>query len=211
MLYTLLHNNTVVTGPRDWSPKYFEYFLKSECNINASVPETPIDESLILSSTVRIVPTYFDDSPVVDNKFEQIAGPRFYFDEANNHRAAYYTQEYDLQAAMENLKSEVAQSRWNSEVNPITCNIQGKALTLYTDRESRAAYIQAFMTATDDYIATWKFPQGFVTLNKQDLQLIIAEINTHVQNCFNWEADKNAEIDSKTSVAELRTIILTPQ
>jgi hypothetical protein len=211
MLYTLIYNNRIITGPRDWSSKYFEYFLKSECNIETSVPEIPIDTSLNLSNTTQIVPTYFDENPTVDDKFEQIAGPRFYFDEANNHRAAYYTQEHDLPVVVANLKSEVAQARWALEVQPITRDIQGKELTLYTDRESRAAYAQALITAADDYAATWKFPQGFVTLNKPDLQLIIAEINTHVQNCFNWEADKNAEIDSKTSVAELRNVILTPQ
>lgn len=211
MLYTLIRSNQIVTGPREWSPRYFEYFLKTECGIDATVAETPVDSALMFDASTGIFPTYFDDTPVVDEKFEQLAGPKFYFDEFGNHHAQYYALEYDKPVIVQNLKSQVAQSRWIWETQPIIRTVQGRQLTLYTDREARTTYIQAFTTADDSYVATWKFPQGFVTLNKQDLQLIITEINTHVQNCFNWEANKNAEIDSKSTVAELRDIILIPQ
>lgn len=210
MLYTLLRNNQIVTGPREWATRYFEYFLKTECEIDTTVPETPVDSALMFDDTTGIFPTYFDAAPVIDEKFEQLAGPKFYFDEIGNYRAQYYALEYDKSVIVQNLKLQIAQARWEWETRPITRIIQGQQLTLYTDRESRTAYIQAFTTADDSYVATWKFPQGFITLNRQDLQLIITEINAHVQDCFNWEAGKNAEIDSKATVAELRDIILIP-
>lgn len=209
MAYTLLDGTRIIIGPRDWSPKYFEYFLKTEYDINLQLPESSITEPFVINEQLRIVPTGFLESPTVDPLFEQLAGPRFSFDELGNHIAQFYTQEFDISTVKQNLKTEIAKVRWVSETTNITCNINGKVLTLYTDKESRAAYSQAYMMAQDDYLAVWKFPEGFISLNKLDLQQILNEINFYVQACFDWEAEKNNEIESKSTVAELRTIILT--
>lgn len=77
MLYTLLKNERIITGPRDWNPKYFEYFLQSECSINATLPEMPIYEPIVFSDMVKLVPTGQELQPQVDPMFEVLAGPNF--------------------------------------------------------------------------------------------------------------------------------------
>lgn len=208
MLYTLLKDDRIVTGPRDWNPKYFEYFLSQECDVETSLSEYPIVESLAFNDSVKLVPTHQLELPTIDLLYETIAGPNFKYDEEGRFISYYVAQEYSIDIVKKNLLQAISDVRWKKETSPITREIGGSLLTIYTDRESRNSYTQALLSATDEYSATWKFPQGFVTLNKSDLQNILNNVTTYVQECFDWEATKANEINSKNDVEELKQIIL---
>lgn len=208
MLYTLLKNERIVTGPRDWNPKYFEYFLQQECGVQTTLPEEPIVEKLIFNGIIKLVPTLQEDNPEINPLFEVLAGPNFKFDDSGNFVSYYIAQELSLDTAKNNLKQIISNNRWTKETTSINRNINEKQITIYTDRGSRTAYTQALILATDDYSALWKFPEGFFLLNKSDLQLVVDEVVAYVQTCFDWEANKTNEINSKTTIEELKQIIL---
>lgn len=208
MLYTLLKNERIVTGPRDWTPKYFEYFLQNDCSIETSLPESPIYDPIIFNENVKLVPTFQENLPEVNPTFEVLTGPNFKYDDSGNFVSYFIAQELSLDTIKNNLKQIVANNRWTKETSPINRIINEKQITIYTDRGSRTAYTQALVLATENYSASWKFPEGFFTLNKSDLQLIVDEVVVYVQSCFDWESNKVAEINSKTSVEELKQIIL---
>lgn len=205
MLYTLLNDSRIVIGPREWHQAYFAHFVAQELNApTATLPDSPPTEPVIFSETLRLVPTiqlYSEINPT----FEELGGPRFYFDEDKNHIAEYYAQEFSLDTIKRNLKTQLSELRWNKEISPITRDINGKSLTLYTDRETRSIYAQALMLVPDDYSSEWKFPEGFYIINKSELKQIAENIIVYVQSCFDWEAAKTAEIDSIHTVEELRT------
>lgn len=207
MSYTLLQDNRIVVGPRDWSPRYFEYFLQ-ELGHETSLSDSPIIEPLVFSETVKLVPTIDEQTPQINAMFEVLAGPNFKFDENNNHVSYYVAQPLDISVAKANLKAAAANVRWTKEVTPIVRRINGKELTLATDREARAIFAQALSFVPDDYSSEWKFEQGFVSINKADLQSIVSEIITHVQSCFDWESAKSREIDAAQNVEELKLIVL---
>lgn len=208
MLYTLLNNNSIVVGPRDWNHKYFEYFING-LGINAIVSETPVTEPTAYSDTVILTPTIQEEVPSVNPLFEVLAGPYFRFEnDGKMHIAFYIAQELSIEVVKGNLLAEIANSRWQKEVTAINRDINGKQLTIYMDRGSRGEYAKALSLATDEYSASWKFPEGFVTLNKTDLQTIVNEVASYVQSCFDAEAMKAEEINSKTTVEELRSIVL---
>ena len=124
------------------------------------------------------------------------------------HVSFYVAQELPIEIVKNNLLAEVANNRWQKEVTAISRNVNDKQLTIYMDRGSRGEYAKALTLATDEYSASWKFPEGFVTLNKTDLQTIVNEVAAYVQSCFDAEAEKAVEINSKTTVEELRSIVL---
>lgn len=207
MAFTLLQDNRIIVGPRDWNPRFFEHFLQ-ELGFETTLSDSPIFEQLVFSDTVRLVPTIQEQAPEINPSFEVLAGPFFKFDEANNHVAYYTAQPLALEVIHANLRSKVANSRWIKETSSITRDINGKLLTLNTDRESRSLYAQALTFVPDDYSSQWKFAEGFVTINKADLQAITVEIISHVQACFDWEAQKVNEINTTTDVEQLKQIIL---
>lgn len=208
MLFTLLKNDKIVTGPRDWNPKYFEYFLRDECGIDTKLPEYHITDDLLFGESVKLVQTFEEILPEVNPSFERLAGPNFKFEDSGKHISYYVVSELPINSIHNNLLSIISNNRWIAETTPIVRDINGKSITIYTDRGSRTSYTQALMLADENYSAQWKFAEGFFTLNKADLQLIVNEVVAYVQSCFDWESEKSNEIISKNSVDDLKAIKL---
>jgi hypothetical protein len=205
--YTLLNNNQIVAGPiGDWNKKYFQEQLVN-LDIEYSLPDEPITENLNINSSVKLVLTFFAEYPEVNPLFEILIGPEYSFVDGY-YVGAYGTQELSAEKVKENLKKLISNARWEMETSPITKTINGKIITIDTNRESRISYSTALFSADSSYSANWKFDNQFYTLNKSDLEVIVNQVINHVQACFDWESDKYTEIDSKSTVQELRTIDL---
>ena len=56
---------------------------------------------------------------------------------------------------------------------------------------------------------SFKFKNGvFKEVNKAELQAIVYTGSMHIKNLFGWESTKTAEIDSTTTIADLKLIDL---
>lgn len=207
MSYSLLKDEVVVCTQSNWNPSFFEYFL-NELGFLVDLPDSPITEPLLFSDNVKLLLTIDDGLPEFNSLFETLAGPNYKYDDLNNFHSYFVVQELELNQAKNNVRSVVTNNRWVKENTNIDRIIGSYSLTLYTDRGSRTSYTQALVGATEEYSAIWKFPQGFFTLNKQDLQQVANEVLAYVQSCFDWEASKNGEIDSSSTIEELKQIIL---
>jgi hypothetical protein len=54
----------------------------------------------------------------------------------------------------------------------------------------------------------WKFPEGWLTLNKADLEYIIQQIDLAVQEAFDWELSKINEIKVCKTLEEIDKIVI---
>jgi hypothetical protein len=64
----------------------------------------------------------------------------------------------------------------------------------------------------NDDTANWKFPEGWLTLTKDDLASVVTAADAYVQGVFDWEKTINDEIDAAETAEELHAIeIETPQ
>ena len=207
-MYTLLKNEQVVTGPRDWNPRYFEHFLRDECHISYTLPIMPISEPLYLSESVKLVPTHPIPNPSIDDLFEGLTGPQLSYDADGNHISAYVVQSHTVDSIQVNLKAVVANTRWIKETTAISRDINGRVLTLESDRESRNLFFHALILSSDTDSYVWKFPEGFATLSKSDLHTIVVTLTTYVQECFSWEASKMSLIDAALTIEELKAVDL---
>lgn len=207
-MYTLLKNNMVITGPRDWNPKYFQHFLSSDCFIEANLP-ADFNGNMDFGNGVKLVETTSDPVPTIDPAFETLSGPQLYFAEDGSHHSKYIAQLHSTETIKSNLLQTLAANRFVKETTPIgPTDINGKSIILFTEREARNLYVQALLLTDNTYTADWKFPNGFFTLNRGDLAAIVQTIQTHVQQCFTWEALKQTEIESCTTSEQLRQIDL---
>ena len=126
---------------------------------------------------------------------QRLIGPKYNFFET--YAEMYYdVADKPIDDIKRELKQIIAANRYKYEVAGITVNIQNQDIKIFTNREDRGLYLQAFQLGKDNI--NWKFGDVFLTLSNNDLSSIVQSIADHVQACFDWEATKNAEIDSAT-------------
>ena len=104
-------------------------------------------------------------------------------------------------------KREIASLRYEKEISGI---IFGDYL-IATDRDSQSLITGAALAAIQDssYTVRWKTASGFITLTSDQILSVAQAVRTHVQGCFDKEADLTAAIDEAESIAELKSIVWT--
>lgn len=106
-----------------------------------------------------------------------------------------------MEAAKERKRGEIAAARFEAE----TAGIDG----IKTDRESQALITGAALKAMQDekYSCRWKTESGFVELTALQISAVADAVRTHVQGCFNREAELLPLIEAATSPEELEAIV----
>lgn len=208
-MYALIKDNQIQVGPRSWLYSEFKEYL-DENNLDSSTisriaPTTPIH-----TPEYKILPVTIQELSF-DSTYEQPVGP--FLAILNESVSGYYEKtDRPLDQIKQTLKAKVADARYKQEIAGTTVTIQGTEVKVYTDREDRKTYLDAFLLAQENTVYNFKFPLSgniFLPVTKSDLQLIVASVANHVQAAFTWEAEKTAEIDSKTTIEELKTVVLT--
>ena len=132
-------------------------------------------------------------------------GPFYNF--YDNYADEYYkADDKPLEITKTELKQIISANRYKYETKGISANIQNTSITLSTAREDRGMYLQAYQSGLDS--VNWKFGNIFLSLTNTELKQIAETINSHIQSCFDWENSKTTEIDEKTTLEELDSVIL---
>lgn len=204
-MFLIVENESVVLGPMEWRKNYFESCLRDDCDISFLLPKTNPDRTpFIVSETVRIIPvTDIGISNSFDPETQWLNGPFYNFFED---RAEMYHTAYDkpLEVFKNEKKAEVAASRYKYENGGIFLTIQNQEVFVYTSREDRNIYIQAFQLGADQ--VSWKFGEIFLTLSNEELGYIVSQSMIHIQAVFDWEKVKRNEIDATSTLEEVKMI-----
>ena len=203
------HDNMdfVLAGPMNWRPSYFKAVLRDDLEINYNVPlSNDTNDPIIINEVARIIPV--TDIGIVgdyNSKIHNLDGPKYNMSELS---AEMYHLVVDkpIEIVKSELKSIIAANRYRYEVMGVKVTIQNKELSLLTTREDRGLYLQAYQLGKDNI--SWKFNEDFVSLSNSELGIIVEAVATHVQAAFDWESTKHTEIDSKTTLTELDSIVL---
>jgi hypothetical protein len=206
-MYALIHNNQIQVGPRQWNYAFFKDYLDEE-GLNADALTTrPPEDNKIITDQWKIIPVIDIQYAALDEPFEQPAGPYWTINDE------YITGEYlavpnTVGMVQGKLKEKVTNNRYKVEIGgcPFTF-ADGTEVTLYTTREDRNVYLQAYQIMADDGSIVFKFPGAvFKSINKTELGQIVAAGSAHIQEAFTWESGKYAEIDACTTLEELKLI-----
>lgn len=205
-MYTVLHKNKSIAGPREWSSKFFEHRI-GQYNIKASIPESvPETLPLIINEDIKIVPTtvtYEAINPMIQYHH----GPVWTIEE-NNVTAEFLATDMPIDQAKSNFRNQAANERYKKEVAGTKVTIQGLEVFVNTDRDSRNIFFQKFSLMEDGDTVKWKFPEGWITLTKAELGQIIQAGVSHIQSAFDWEKDINDQIDAAQTIEELPNIVI---
>jgi hypothetical protein len=189
----------------------FSNCLLDEFNINYALPlSNPNNDVININETIRILPvTNLGPNAEYNQKIQQLSGPFYNF--FPTYAEMYYVPvDKNIDIVKAELKQLIAAKRYEYEIQGVKATIQEIEVKLYTSREDRGLYLQAYQLGSNN--ANWKFEGGvWLTLPNTDLGQIVVAVSTYVENVFDWESAKCTEIDSKTLLSELDSIVLTSE
>ena len=209
-MYALIQNNQIKVGPRDWRYYFFKQYLDTN-NLDAStLPISEPADKKVITPDWKIIPVTMLDIPQYNQLFEQLAGP--YWEVYDDYiTGSYSIADLPVDSSKNKLKEVVTETRYNAEVGgcPFTF-ADGTSVTLYTSREDRSVYLQAYQIMSEDQTIVFKFAGAvFKSVTKAELGLIVTAGAAHIQSVFDWEAQKYTEIDACNTIEELRLINIT--
>lgn len=206
MHYAVIHKEQVLVGPKDWNRSFFVAMLNRVNIKNVMIPRFPTDIVFpyIIDENTKIVKvTIVEDN--YDQDTQYLRGPLWDFSGADA-IARYEAVDTPLEFIKERLKKSVAHVRYEKEVAGTTATIQTITVTLDTSREGRNIFIQKLLLMKDDETINWKFPEGWLTISKSDLALIVESGASYIQSTFDWEKTLNDKIDTAATKEELLSI-----
>jgi hypothetical protein len=208
-MYVVTHNDQVILTPINFSPRYIASVIQDELDLDEAPRITSTDESRV---PFEILPNVMirkvnEVKEVINPKFETFDGPFWTFTPEIG-TATYTKRDKPLDLIKKELKEVLATTRYNKEIAGVKTTIQGLEVTVDTARGSRDVFVQQFLLMGDTDTVQWKFPEGWLTLNKSELGQAVSAGVIHVQGAFVWEAQKISEIDSADSITSLSLLEL---
>jgi hypothetical protein len=203
MKYILVEDRKIVHLVTDWRYRFIQREL-DDLEIDFIAP--PVEVGYIkINNNFEIFPITSSEMPDYDPIFEQLAGP-FYEYRVNEVAESYLLNNRSIESIKTSLKEKVAAMRYNKEVAGVKITIQGKEITIETDRDTRNIFVQKYMLMDDNSTSEWKFPEGWLTLTKLELGTIIQVGANYIQSQFDWERNVSDQVDVATNINELRNI-----
>lgn len=207
-MYAIKYKDKIVIGIVQWDSHFFIDFLKQQYDIKVGIPSLPPDISQFPYQVNDDLFIY----PAEERRLESVTNPliHYYYGPTweilqDKVVAHYELRNFNLEQVKNNYKVKAAYYRYEKEVSGINVNLNGVEYTIPTDRESRIRYFEKFSSMGENSI-NWKFDSGWAVLTKENMQSIVAAVDSHVQSAFDYEYNLNVEINQKTTVEELTQI-----
>lgn len=206
-MFVIVYNNFVTLGPMRWNRFRFENEIQEECEVTVTLPDRNDNmEPIIVSDEVKILPIQGTENPEFNPKIEFLNGPYWEFTDSVA-IMSYRVEDLNLDAAKSMLKQQTADVRWKKEMSGVEVAINGTTHKFATDRDTRNV-LQSHITAGLESV-NWKFnTDTWIQLTQAQLQEVLSATLTHVQSAFDWEMQKNTEIDSCTTLTELDAVVI---
>jgi hypothetical protein len=204
MRYLLVEDRTFVHLCIDWNQRFFQSELNN-MGVDFGVP--PVGGYIKINDNLEFIPLTEDEIPSYDPLYEYLAGPVYTY-LADQAKETYTKFEDKIENIRPKLKAIVAAERYRRECLGVVVNVQDIDITVETDRETRNIFVQKYMLMGENDVSAWKFPEGWLNINKAELGYIIFNGATYIQNQFNWEQEMSDQIDAATTIAELKTLMV---
>jgi hypothetical protein len=201
-MFCLLEDNYIIYGPYNWNQRLFQMVLQDDHNINMELPYYN-SEVFVINDVLKIVPVDEVNIPEYNAIIHEVAGYTLMVKD-NSVSMTYNIVDKSISTVKEQLKTRVAETRYNKEISGTYLNINGVDIKLYTDRASRNLYTQALQLG--EFNKTWKFGDVWLVLNQEQLVHVVTAIANHVQSAYDWEKSIVDAIDAANDLSILSTI-----
>jgi hypothetical protein len=208
-MYGLIHNEKIQVGPRSWNYAFFKEYLDDH-SLDAS--SLPLNEPKIsiYGDDWKILKVTEMNIPEIDPIFEQNVGP-FWTIHEDHIACSYIKQNKSIAQIKGDLKNIVAANRYEVEVGDVKYTFDdGQEVILYMSREERNIYLNTYIAMDTGETVSFKFKNGIFRANvtQAELSNIVNLGKNQIKEAFEWETQKAAEIDSCSTIEELKLVEL---
>ena len=192
-MYALINGQELRLGPIAFNYRMIneeleelEVDFRVTSNDHQSVPLSITEDIKILPARIEI--------PEHDSRFQSIFQSSHEI--TDTEVVFYYTvSDKPLEQIKDEYKSGVKPARKNKENTTTTVTVKDTEITVSTSRESRLELMSKLLGNEGPY--NFKFDNGvWLEITKADLEYVISQIDAKVQEAFDWELAKLAEIDA---------------
>lgn len=208
--YVLVHNGQVILGPFFWSKMKFQDAIQEDFELTVQLPDKMTPDQPYTVDAGQNIKIYSVRNGVDiphNPRIEIHHGPfwEFFDTHAEYH---YRPHRMELPVAKSQALRELAAERYNKEVAGTKITLQNLEISIDTSREGRTNYIHKYSAMDTGDVISWKFPEGWLTLAKDEIGQIVDAINTHVQQAFDWEKGLADQINGSGTHEILSSIVV---
>lgn len=211
MNYLLTQNRqTVILGPMPWKQR----FIQSEINdlidsgdltVDYQIPATE-QGHINIGDGFEIFPCAVN-TPDIDHNYQYLIGPTWSYTD-NFVTGSYQVGDIDISIVKSNLKNIVATKRYSKQNQGTTVTVANTTFSVATDTDTLNQFV-SLANATGTDTINYKSPVGFISVTGSDIQSIVNQINTYIQEQFTWEMTMGQTIDVASDVTTLQSIQIT--
>lgn len=210
-MYALIHNSQLLLGPIKFNYRF----------INADLEDNEIEERigprdyenvpLEINSNTFLLEAVLNQ-PEFDERSQVLRYVSWEVVTDNDTQKAQFNYEVvdkSLEQIKDEYKQQISPIRREKENQYITINIQNTELSILTSREQRTQFINKLTALPESDTVLYKFNDNtWINVSKTDLEYIVQQIDSKVQEAFDWEYTKLQEIDSCTTKEEVFDVVL---
>jgi hypothetical protein len=207
-MYALVNGQELLLGPIAFNYRMINSVLEEELEVDFRVTSQDYQSvPITFTEDIKILPAR-NEVPEHDPRFQSVSQISHTITDTEV-VFGYGVADKSLEQVKGEYKAGVKPERQRRENTTITVNINNNEITVSTSRESRLELISKLLGNEGPY--NFKFDGGvWVEITKINLQSIISEIDTKVQEAYDWELAKLAEIDACETKEEVYEIEITP-
>jgi hypothetical protein len=207
-MYALVNGQELLLGPIAFNYRMINDVLEEELEVEYRVTSqdyqnVPLHftEDIKILSARNEIPEFDPKTQTVSQTSHTIADTEVVFN--------YTVADKSLDQIKDEYKAAVKPERQRRENTIITLTVKDTPITVSTSRESRLEFISKLLGNEGPY--NFKFDNGtWVEITKADLESIISQIDLKVQEAFDWELTKLAEIDACESAEAVYEVEIVP-
>jgi hypothetical protein len=207
-MYALVNGQELLLGPIAFNYRMINSVLEEELEVEYRVTSQDYQNVPIhFTEDIKILPAR-NDIPEYDPRFQTISQTSRTITDTEV-VFTYTISNKTLEQIKDEYKAGVKPERQRRENTSIEVTINNSAITVSTSRESRLEFISKLLGNEGPY--NFKFDDGtWVQISKVDLQYIISQIDSKVQEAFDWELAKLQEIDACETKEEVYEVEIVP-
>lgn len=210
-MYALIHNSQLILGPIGYNYRLInaeleEHEIDERVNPRSylNVP-LKINENTFLLPITQKIPEYNSITHNVGDFNWNIVTDEF--DNPTEVELIYAIQEKSLVAVKLEKQKQITQIRKRKENEMFDIEVDNEIITVSKSREERAVLISKMLSSPGPY--NFKFKNGvWLEITSNTLGKIIQQIDEKVQEDFDWELEKNKELENCQTVEEVYNLIL---
>lgn len=213
MEIALIHNNSLILGPMGYNVRM----------INSELEDLEVAETITSQSYIEM-PIHFSDGlthllplekeiPENDPKYHNIGNFSWEIIKEDDIpikvKLTYPIIDKTLDEIKFIRKQEVKPERQRKENQVLTLIVNNTEVQVSTSREERLLLTSKLSASSGTY--NYKFLNTWLVITQQELQYIISEIDSFVQQAYDWELLKLQEIDACETIDDVYNVEILPK